>query len=174
MRTGRGGLGNKTVKSYFMRLLVILAIIFLILNLGIWGLYFFGNDLIKLPEIPQAPKELTFEKPEKQIKLDLPIPEGEKAVMVKKGKTRGLESFETLVIAEEAAKTHHLMIFDAQKALLFELKNTMVLPEKIQLQTYEGDSRPSFYLAYSSDISGYHLRWNGYQYVVPENEKDLP
>ena len=65
------------------------------------------------------------------------------------------------------------MIFDNQKTLIFEDKNTMMLPDKILLQVYEGDIRPSFYLAFSNNLPGYHLKWNGYQYIVPENEKDL-
>ena len=157
-----------------MKLLIVLASVFAILNIGIWGLYFFGKDMIKIPEIPAVPKELSFEKPPTQINLDLPIPEGEKAVLVKKGKTRGLDGMETMVVAEESAsKTYHLMIFDNQKTLIFEDKNTMMLPDKILLQVYEGDSRPSFYLAFSNNLPGYHLKWNGYQYIVPENEKDL-
>ena len=157
-----------------MKLLIVLAATFLILNIGIWGLYFFGKDMIKIPEIPAVPKELSFEKPLTRINLDLPIPEGEKAVLVKKGKTRGLDGMETMVVAEElASKTYHLMIFDNQKTLIFEDKNTMMLPDKILLQVYEGDSRPSFYLAFSNNLPGYHLKWNGYQYIVPENEKDL-
>ncbi|TAN58453.1 hypothetical protein EPN15_01065 [Patescibacteria group bacterium] len=157
-----------------MRLLIVLAATFLVLNIGIWGLYFFGKDMIKIPEIPAVPKELSFEKPQPQIKLDLPIPEGEKAVLVKKGKTRGLDGIETMVVAEElASKTYHLMIFDNQKTLIFEDKNTLMLPDKILLQVYEGDSHPSFYLSFPGSIPGYHLKWNGYQYIVPENEKDL-
>src|SRR3989338_1209101 len=149
-----------------MKLLIVLADTFLILNIGIWGLYFFGKNMIKIPEIPAVPKELSFEKPLTRINLDLPIPEGEKAVLVKKGKTRGLDGMETMVVAEESAsKTYHLMIF--------EDKNTLMLPDKILLQVYEGDSRPSFYLAFPNSIPGYHRRWNGYQYIVPENEKDL-
>ena len=157
-----------------MKLLIVLAATFLILNIGIWGLYFFGKDVIKIPEIPAVPKELSFEKPSTRISLDLPIPEGEKAVLVKKGKTRGLDGMETMVVAEElASKTYHLMIFDNQKILIFEDKNTMMPPDKILLQVYEGDIRPSFYLAFSNNLPGYHLKWNGYQYIVPENEKDL-
>ncbi|MEK7130732.1 MAG: hypothetical protein AAB793_03690, partial [Patescibacteria group bacterium] len=129
---------------------------------------------IKIPEIPAVPKELSFEKPPTRINLDLPIPEGEKAILVKKGKTRGLDGMETMVVTEElASKTYHLMIFDNQKTLIFEDKNTLMLPDKILLQVYEGDSRPSFYLAFASNIPGYHMRWNGYWYVIPENEKDL-
>jgi len=115
-----------------MKLLIVLAATFLVLNLGIWGLYFFGKDMIKIPEIPAVPKELSFEKPTTRINLDLPIPEGEKAVLVKKGKTRGLDGMETMVVAEESAsKTYHLMIFDNQKTLIFEDKNTLMLPDKI-------------------------------------------
>ena len=157
-----------------MKLLIVLASVFAILNIGIWGLYFFGKDMIKIPEIPAVPKELSFEKPLTRINLDLPIPEGEKAVLVKKGKTRGLDGMETMVVAEElASKTYHLMIFDSQKTLIFEDKNTMMPPDKILLQVYEGDIRPSFYLPFSNNLPGYHLKWNGYQYIVPENEKDL-
>ena len=138
-----------------MKLLIVLAVTFLILNIGIWGLYFFGKDMIKIPEIPAVPKELSFEKPLTRINLDLPIPEGEKAVLVKKGKTRGLDGMETMVVAEElASKTYHLMIFDNQKILIFEDKNTMMLPDKILLQVYEGDIRPSFYLAFSNNLPG--------------------
>src|SRR3989338_2850299 len=130
-----------------MKLLIVLADTFLILNIGIWGLYFFGKNMIKIPEIPAVPKELSFEKPLTRINLDLPIPEGEKAVLVKKGKTRGLDGMETMVVTEElGSKTYHLMIFDSQKTLIFEDKNTMMLPDKILLQVYEGDIRPSFYL----------------------------
>lgn len=155
-----------------MKLLIILASIFLLLNLGIWGLYFFGKDMIKIPEIPAVPKELSFEKPPTQINLDLPIPEGERVLLAKKGKTRGFDALETLVITEEPAKTYHIMIFDAQKALLYDQKSVLAAPGKILLQAYEGDGRLSFYLEYANSIPGYFLRWNGYQYTVPENEKD--
>lgn len=157
-----------------MKLLITLAIIFIVLNLGIWGLYFFGDKMIKIPDIQPVPKELTFEKPNTEIKLDLPIPEGEKVVIAKKGNTRGLQSLETMVVAQEANKsTYHVMIFDSNKTLLFERKNDLVAPNKISLQTFNSDKNISFHLDFTNNISGYFLRWNGFLYTSPENEFGL-
>ena len=163
-------LGNSLV----MKLLVTLAVIFILLNAGIWGLYFFGGNLVTILSIPDAPKPLTFEKPIVTIKVDLPIPEGEKVLLVKKGKTRGLDQNETLVVTQESSNpTFHVMIFDAQKALLYERKLLLLIPSDILVKTYEQDTHPSFYLVFSEKTPGYFIRWTGYQYAVPENEKDL-
>ncbi len=156
-----------------MKLFIVIASVFFLLAIGVWGIYFFGGSIVDIPSIPDALKPIVFEKPNIPIKVDLPVPEGETVLLVKKGKTRGLEENETLIIAKEAVgDTLHMMIFDSQKSLLYEKKGMLVAPNDVQVKTFEKDTHPSFYCVLGSN-QGYFVRWNGYQYAVPENEKDL-